>query len=131
MTDLIELDSRLRHLANDLNHALIEHLAATGKLRTPAWRTAFEAVPRHLFVPRFTLPQNDQTHDATAATDSAQREEWLRAVYHDEALLTEVEYGAAIAVVNGLLGLHSGSVKIDNEAHGGCTFTIFLPVHQE
>jgi signal transduction histidine kinase len=49
----------------------------------------------------------------------------------DEALLTEVEYGAAIAVVNGLLGLHSGSVKIDNEAHGGCTFTIFLPVHQE
>src|SRR5439155_20867232 len=30
-----------------------------------------------------------QTHDATTATNSAQREEWLRAVYHDEALLTD------------------------------------------
>lgn len=91
MTDVFDLDSQLHQVAGDLNHALIEHMAATGKLRTPAWRAAFEAVPRHLFVPRFTHPQNDQTYDATAATDSAQREEWLRAVYHDEALLTDFD----------------------------------------
>jgi methyltransferase of ATP-grasp peptide maturase system len=91
VTDLIDLDSRLRQLANDLNNTLIEHMVTTGKLRTPAWRAAFAAVPRHLFVPRFTLPQNDQTHDVTAATNSAQREDWLRAVYHDDALLTDFD----------------------------------------
>lgn len=93
MTDLIGLDDQMRHLAGDLNHALIEHLAATGRLTTPAWRAAFEAVPRHLFAPRFTLPQNlgGQTHDAATAADSAQREEWLRAVYHNEALLTDFD----------------------------------------
>jgi methyltransferase of ATP-grasp peptide maturase system len=93
VTDLMDLGSRLQQLADDLNNTLIEHLAATGKLRTPAWRTAFEAIPRHLFVPRFTLPTKtgDQTHDATATTDSAQREDWLRAVYHDEALLTDFD----------------------------------------
>lgn len=88
MIDVIELDGRLRQLAEELNHALIEHLVDIGKLTTPAWRAAFEAVPRHLFAPRFTLPQNlgSQTHDGT---DSSQREEWLRAVYRNEALLTD------------------------------------------
>jgi protein-L-isoaspartate O-methyltransferase len=93
VTDVIDLDTRLRHLAGDLNHALIEQLVSRGDLTTPAWHMAFEAVPRHLFAPRFTLPQNlgGHTHDATAATDSAQREGWLRAVYHNEALLTEFD----------------------------------------
>jgi methyltransferase of ATP-grasp peptide maturase system len=98
VTDVIELDSRLRQLANDLNRALIEQVVSRGDLTTPAWRAAFEAVPRHLFAPRFTLPQNlgGHAHDATAATDSAQREEWLRAAYHNEALLTEFdEHGIA------------------------------------
>jgi len=98
VTDVIELDNRLRQLADDLNHDLIEQLVSQGDLTTPAWRAAFEAVPRHLFAPRFTLPQNlgGHAHDATAATDSAQREEWLRAVYHNEALLTEFdEHGIA------------------------------------
>ncbi|OXM65534.1 protein-L-isoaspartate O-methyltransferase [Amycolatopsis vastitatis] len=84
---MIEQDSRLSQLAIDLNHALIERLAATGKLTTRSWRTAFEDVPRHLFAPRFTLPDNLGGH-ALDVADSAHREEWLRAVYHDEALLT-------------------------------------------
>ncbi|MFJ9781065.1 methyltransferase domain-containing protein [Amycolatopsis sp. NPDC101161] len=87
MTDVIEQDSKLSQLAADLNHALIEHLAASGKLNARAWRTAFEDVPRHLFAPRFTLPDNLGGHTLDVA-DSAHREEWLRAVYHDEALLT-------------------------------------------
>lgn len=98
MTDPIDSDPRLRQLADDLNHALIEQMVAQGDLAAPAWRTAFETVPRHLFAPRFTLPQNlgGQTHDVNAATDSAQREEWLRAVYHNEALLTDFdEHGIA------------------------------------
>ena len=90
MTDVIEQDSRLSQLATDLNHALIESLAATGKLIARSWRTAFADVPRHLFAPRFTLPDNLGGH-ALDVADSAHREEWLRAVYHDEALLTSFD----------------------------------------
>jgi protein-L-isoaspartate O-methyltransferase len=90
VTDVIELDDRLQHLAGELNDALIEHLATSGKLTSPAWRAALRAVPRHLFAPRFTLPDNlgRQTLDGT---DSARREEWLRAAYHHDALLTEFD----------------------------------------
>ncbi len=98
MIDVIDLDSQLRELAADLNHALIEQMVSQGDLASPAWRAAFEAVPRHLFAPRFTLPQNlgGHAHDATTNTNSAQREEWLRAVYHNEALLTDFdEHGIA------------------------------------
>jgi protein-L-isoaspartate O-methyltransferase len=91
VTDVTKLlDSRLRHLAEDLNHALLEHLVSTGKLTTPAWRAAFEAVPRHLFAPRFTLPTN-LGGQALDVADSAKREQWLRAVYHNEALLTDFD----------------------------------------
>ncbi|MEU0794877.1 methyltransferase domain-containing protein [Amycolatopsis sp. NPDC005961] len=87
MTDAIELDSKLSQQAADLNHALVERLVGSGKLTERAWRTAFEDVPRHLFAPRFTLPDNLGGH-ALDVVDSAQRDEWLHAVYHDEALLT-------------------------------------------
>jgi methyltransferase of ATP-grasp peptide maturase system len=90
VTNAIELDSRLQQLADELNHALIEHVATTGKLTTPAWRAAFQAVPRHLFAPRFTLPDN-LGRQSLDATDSAHREEWLRAAYHNDALLTEFD----------------------------------------
>ncbi|MGQ0775102.1 MAG: methyltransferase domain-containing protein [Pseudonocardiales bacterium] len=90
MTDVIELDGRLRRLADDLNRALIEQVAAVGKLTTPAWRAAFDAVARHLFAPRFRLPMN-LGGQALDGTDTAQREDWLRAVYHNEALLTDFD----------------------------------------
>ncbi|WIV52906.1 methyltransferase domain-containing protein [Amycolatopsis nalaikhensis] len=87
---MIDLDSHLQRLADDLNHALVEHLVDKGALTTPQWRAAFEALPRHLFAPKFTLPDNlgGQSHDAA---DSVRREDWLRAVYHDDALLTDFD----------------------------------------
>lgn len=87
MTDVIEQDSQLRQLADDLNQALIEQLVTAGKLTARAWRTAFGAVPRHLFAPQFTLPDNLGGRVLDVA-DGARREEWLRAVYYNEALLT-------------------------------------------
>jgi hypothetical protein len=80
----------MRQLADDLNRALIEELTRTGKLTALAWRAAFEAVPRHVFAPRFTMPDNmgGATIDRS---DRAQRERWLRSVYHDEALLTDFD----------------------------------------
>jgi protein-L-isoaspartate O-methyltransferase len=32
-------------------HRLVEELTAQGALTDPAWQAAFEAIPRHLFVP--------------------------------------------------------------------------------
>ncbi|MEA5358753.1 methyltransferase domain-containing protein [Amycolatopsis sp., V23-08] len=87
MTDATEQDRRLSQLSADLNHTLIERLATAGKLTEQAWRTAFEDVPRPLFAPRFTLPDNLGGH-ALDVADGPRREEWLRAVYQDEALLT-------------------------------------------
>lgn len=87
---MIDLDSQLKRLADDLNQTLIEQLVDKGALTTPEWKTAFEQIPRHLFAPKFTLPDNlgGQSHDVA---DSARRQEWLRAVYHDEALLTDFD----------------------------------------
>ena len=90
MTNVIQLDGRLRHLADELNAALIEQMVREGTLFSPAWRAAFEAVPRYLFAPRFTLP--DQVGGpALDVADSTRREEWLRAAYRTKALLTDLE----------------------------------------
>lgn len=90
MADVIELDGRLRRLADELNRALIEQVAAVGKLTTPTWRAAFETVPRHLFAPQFRLPQNMGGRELDGI-DAARREDWLRAVYQNEALLTDFD----------------------------------------
>ncbi|SFQ17445.1 methyltransferase domain-containing protein [Amycolatopsis rubida] len=87
MTDVIEQDSRLSQLAADLNTDLVEGLETSGKLTTRAWGAAFEDVPRHLFAPRFTLPDN-LGGMVLGIADGTRPEEWLNAVYHDEALLT-------------------------------------------
>ncbi|WP_312872054.1 methyltransferase domain-containing protein [Amycolatopsis dendrobii] len=87
MTHAIEQDSRLSQLAVDLNTDLVEGLETSGKLTARAWRAAFEDVPRHLFAPRFTLPDN-LGGMVLGIVDGTRPEEWLNAVYHDEALLT-------------------------------------------
>ena len=63
---------------------LADDLAAGGWLSDPAWRAAFAAVPRHVFVP---LVIDDGR--VLAADDEHQRDAWLDAVYADEALLTQ------------------------------------------
>ncbi|SFW74762.1 methyltransferase domain-containing protein [Amycolatopsis australiensis] len=87
---MTRLGSHLERLAGDLNHALVEQLVDKRALTTPGWRAAFEALPRHLFAPRFTLPDNlgGESHDAA---DRGRQEDWLRAVYQDEALLTDFD----------------------------------------
>jgi protein-L-isoaspartate(D-aspartate) O-methyltransferase len=90
VTDVIQLDDRLERLARALNQGLIEEMMREGTLSSPAWRAAFAAVPRHLFAPRFTLP--DQVGSpALDVADLARREEWLRAAYRPKALLTDLD----------------------------------------
>lgn len=62
---------------------LARELAAKGSVRSPQWRRAFAAVPRHLFVPAFHV----RTPEGTVFyTD--RRPGWLEAVYQDSTLIT-------------------------------------------
>lgn len=65
---------------------LADQLTAAGVLADPAWQAAFAAVPRHLFVP--VVEDGDRGPLADAA-DRAGHGGWLRAVYADQALLTQ------------------------------------------
>ncbi|AOS61629.1 methyltransferase domain-containing protein [Actinoalloteichus hymeniacidonis] len=67
-------------------HRLAEEMAASGILRSPAWRDAVEAVPRHVFVPRFYVQQPDGQWTETSADDDG----WFAAVYRNEPLVTEL-----------------------------------------
>jgi methyltransferase of ATP-grasp peptide maturase system len=67
-----------------LARQLADELVAAGALDL-AWRAAFEAVPRHVFVPRF-LRNDGSTVDSANPADRA---EWLAQVYADTSLVTQ------------------------------------------
>lgn len=60
----------------------------------PAWRPSFESVPRHLFVPD-TIWQLDRSAGGrlTPLRRSEEPDRWLRYVYSDEAVETQVDDG--------------------------------------
>ncbi len=70
----------------ELARQLADELAAEHVLRTPAWRDAVEAMPRHLFVPRFYVQQPGGEWAETTVEDG----EWLAAVYRNEPLITDL-----------------------------------------
>ncbi|MFF4651374.1 methyltransferase [Streptomyces sp. NPDC001380] len=78
---------------------LVAELAAQGALDDPAWRTAFEEVPRHAFVPAFHRPLPGQGWVRAAADDPdpRRRADWARGVYEDTALVLRLDGGAAAA----------------------------------
>jgi len=78
-------------------HRLAGRLAEGGVLGDPAWRAAVEAVPRHVFVPRFYRQQpGGEWSEITAESDG-----WLDAVYDDAPLVTalaETAKGSRVTV---------------------------------
>jgi protein-L-isoaspartate O-methyltransferase len=70
--------------ATELRAEMVAALVAAGSIVDPAWRAAFEAVPRHLFVPRFhrTSSEGSSLVDATSGSD------WLTTIYTDTHLVT-------------------------------------------
>jgi len=75
----------------ELVRALAARLTAAGALRTSRWITAFETVPRHLFVPRFFAdPAHAASWELVDGTAPGQRERWLELVYRDTALVTQL-----------------------------------------
>jgi methyltransferase of ATP-grasp peptide maturase system len=65
--------------------ALADELAAAGKLTSPQWRAAVEAVPRHVFVPSFYVRREGRM---ITVTDTSL--EWLEQVYSNTALVTKI-----------------------------------------
>jgi protein-L-isoaspartate O-methyltransferase len=80
---------------SQLRHQLAAELVSMRAIRSPEWRGAFERVPRHVFVPRFTVTEAESGRD-TRTLDSAvgeQSEQWLAAVYSDAGLITQFTDG--------------------------------------
>ncbi|MGH3906576.1 MAG: methyltransferase domain-containing protein [Pseudonocardiaceae bacterium] len=72
---------------------LAEKLIADGDLRSPDWRSAVCAVPRHEFIPHY-YRHDTSTRPATwrpvTPTDPAEVQAWLELVYSDTTLITAV-----------------------------------------
>lgn len=83
MTSTIE---RERALAR----RLVEDLRRVGALRSDRWTAAFQAVPRHVFVPQFYV-ERDGAYELLDGTSPERRDEWLEAVYADEPLPTQLD----------------------------------------
>jgi protein-L-isoaspartate O-methyltransferase len=75
-----------------LRAALVEHLTDTGVLHSERWRRAFERVPRHVFVPRVFLDRDADGRFVPLDGDHPdRRDEWLRTVYSDDTLITQLD----------------------------------------
>lgn len=85
---------------------LADQLTADGDLRTPAWRDALLAVPRHEFVPRYyeldtsTRPASWSRHEPA---DSVGIARWLELVYSPTTLVTEIADYAGRGVQTGVV----------------------------
>ncbi|MFK4183912.1 methyltransferase domain-containing protein [Streptomyces sparsogenes] len=91
--------------AATLRAALVREIVADGGLTDPAWRAAFEEVPRHLFVPHYYEAGGAGPPGGAAAyerlgrhdPDPARRARWLAGVYADAPLATRVRDGELVS----------------------------------
>jgi methyltransferase of ATP-grasp peptide maturase system len=70
-----------------LRRRLVAELVDKGSITSPEWRAAFEAVPRHVFVPKFFLHAESGGMRAVSATD----DDWLDCAYRDVTLVTQLD----------------------------------------
>ena len=79
--------------AVDLRRRLARQLEKDGRLRSPEWRAAVEAVPRHRFIPRFYREGHAPgvTTWEPVTPETVGKDEWLRLVYTDETWMTQFD----------------------------------------
>ncbi|MER5733316.1 methyltransferase domain-containing protein [Streptomyces sp. NPDC002138] len=87
-----------RDLRETAHSAQVRELTAAGVLTDPAWRAAFAAVPRHVFVPFFWTGRG-AGHERLWAEDPdpERRARWLRGVYTDAPLATRLRDGELVS----------------------------------
>ncbi|MFF2187571.1 methyltransferase domain-containing protein [Streptomyces sp. NPDC058155] len=85
-------------VAAEARGAMVRGMVDDGSLDDPAWRAAFEEVPRHLFVPYYFVSRPGG-HDRLWCDDPdpVRRLRWLRGAYADGALATRVRDGELIS----------------------------------
>ncbi|WP_411105552.1 methyltransferase domain-containing protein [Streptomyces sp. cmx-4-9] len=90
--------AQARDLREIAHAGQVRELAAAGALDDPAWRAAFAAVPRHVFVPYFWTGRG-AGHERLWAEDPdpEQRARWLRGVYTDAPLATRLRDGELLS----------------------------------
>jgi protein-L-isoaspartate(D-aspartate) O-methyltransferase len=87
-----------RDLRDTAHAAQVRELTAAGVLQDPAWRAAFAAVPRHLFVPYFWTGRGAGYERLWGEDpDPEQRARWLRGVYADTPLATRLRDGELVS----------------------------------
>ncbi|MEV6394775.1 methyltransferase domain-containing protein [Streptomyces sp. NPDC051907] len=84
--------------AAEARHSLVRRIVAEGGLADPAWRLAFEEVPRHLFVPYyFEIRSGAYERLWCEDPDPVRRVRWLRGAYDDGPLATRVRDGELVS----------------------------------
>ncbi|GAA3832608.1 methyltransferase domain-containing protein [Streptomyces phyllanthi] len=93
------LEQHLEDLAVEVRAALVREIGASGAWDAdPAWRKAFEAVPRHTFVPYYFVAGTGGYERLWGEErDPRRRERWLRGAYADAPLATRVRDGELIS----------------------------------
>ncbi|HJD80519.1 methyltransferase [Kitasatospora aureofaciens] len=81
--------------ARGLRVALVEELERAGALRSPQWRDAVLAVPRHVFLPTFytAVDAPDGMTRYTPVSREADVQEWLRLAYENTTWVTQLDHG--------------------------------------
>lgn len=76
-----------------LRRQLADRLEEAGDLRTPQWRAAVEAVPRHVFVPEFfrsvDTPQGMTWEPVTP--EKVGTDEWMILAYENQTWVTQID----------------------------------------
>lgn len=95
------LDKDLDAVAVSARAELVREIELSGAWDAdPGWRAAFEAVPRHLFVPYYYVGAADgHGHERLwrESPDPCARERWLRGVYADVPLATRLRDGELVS----------------------------------
>ncbi|TCR17137.1 methyltransferase domain-containing protein [Streptomyces sp. BK205] len=93
------LDPDLAELAASARAALVREIDASGAWAAdPVWREAFEAVPRHLFVPYYYVGVvGGHERRWGESPDPRSRERWLRGAYADAPLATRLRDGELLS----------------------------------
>lgn len=92
--------------ARTLRREMVERLVAAGAV-SEDWRRAFDAVPRHLFIPDLIWCQGDR--GLLPHRRAEDPEGWLAAAYADDAVITQVDDGEPSGSVEGEIGLTATS----------------------
>jgi protein-L-isoaspartate(D-aspartate) O-methyltransferase len=93
------LDRDLASLAASARAALVREIDASGAWAAdPVWREAFEAVPRHLFVPYYYVGVvGGYERRWGESPDPRTREQWVRGAYADAPLATRLRDGELVS----------------------------------